>query len=102
MFFGLCSIPKIQRPLKAQSKNRKIDEETSVSRRFYLFCQVLRPCSIEYTKMELLYDGAVFLFYQDFSPSSEQLSRFRGQFCCIYLRISYDDKSIEQAKDLQV
>ncbi|MFB4033585.1 hypothetical protein ACE1R5_08980, partial [Streptococcus pneumoniae] len=25
----------------AQSKNRKIDEETSVSWRFYLFCQVL-------------------------------------------------------------
>ena len=48
---------------KAQSKNRKIDEETLVFRRFYLFCQVLRPCSIEYTKMELLYNGAVFLFH---------------------------------------
>ena len=62
-FFGLCSIPKIQRPSKVQSKNRKIDEEILASRRFYLFCQVLRPCSIEYTKMELLYNGAVFLFH---------------------------------------
>ena len=25
-----------------------LNEETSVSRRFYLFCQVLRPCSIEH------------------------------------------------------
>ena len=57
-----CSINKIQRPSKAQSKNRKIDEETSVSRRFYLFCQVLRPCSIEHVLIKKLLHWVAFLY----------------------------------------
>ena len=57
-----CSINKIQRPSKAQSKNRKIDEETSVSRRFYLFCQVLRPCSIEHILIMKLLHWVAFLY----------------------------------------
>ena len=57
-----CSINKIQRPWKAQSKNRKSDEETSVSRRFYLFCQVLRPCSIEHILIMKLLHWVAFLY----------------------------------------
>ena len=51
IFFSQTSV-RIQlndtKGVKSQSENRKIDEETLVSRKFYLFCQVLRPCSVEH------------------------------------------------------
>ncbi|AXQ78056.1 hypothetical protein DDV21_002695 [Streptococcus chenjunshii] len=45
-FIFTLSFTKIQRPLKAHSKNRKTDEESPDSRKVYLFCKELRPCSI--------------------------------------------------------
>ena len=53
-----CGPCRMQGPVIDQ-----LDEEISVSRKFYLFCQVLRPCSIEYKKEKLLYCRVAFLFY---------------------------------------
>ena len=41
-----CSINKIQRAYKEQSKIRKSDAEALASRKIYLFYTALSPCSI--------------------------------------------------------
>ena len=44
--FRACSINKIQRAYKEQSKIRKSDAEALASRKIYLFYTALSPCSI--------------------------------------------------------
>ncbi|AND80365.1 hypothetical protein [Streptococcus pantholopis] len=43
---GRVQFHKMQSPLKEQSKNRRLDEESQSSRTVYLFCTALRACSI--------------------------------------------------------
>ena len=49
-----CSINKIQRAYKEQSKIRKSDAEALASRKIYLFYTALRPCSINKIQRDVL------------------------------------------------